>query len=88
MIADILQEPKQIAVCETVHGFPLPLSVLRCFPGSSLGVSNHSVTVTRRRFPPLVRPDDDPVLLAVTNGDFVSVEKALMNVSAPATDCV
>ena len=86
MVADILQEPKLIAVCETVHGC-LCLSALRCFPGSSLGLSNHSVTGTRRRFPP-GRPDDDPLLLALTNGDFAFVEKASITVSDPATDCV
>lgn len=36
----------------------------------------------------MLRPDDDPVLLAVTNGDFVSAKKASVDVSAPATDCV
>lgn len=35
----------------------------------------------------MVRPDDDPVFLGLTNGDFVSGEKASVNASAPATDC-
>lgn len=86
MVADILQEPKLIAVCETVHCFLLPLFALGCFPGSSPGLSNHSVTGTRRRFPPVVRSNDDLILLVVTNGDFVSVEKASVKMYESATD--
>lgn len=72
----------------------LSLSALWCFAGSSLRLSNHSVNVTRRRFFPFPfllpcsDPDDDSLLLAVTNGDFVSAERASVNVSDPATDGV
>lgn len=82
MVADILQESRPIAVRETVHGFffPPPASLpphSGAFPRSSLGVSNHSLAATKRRFPAGLGADDDPALAAATNGDFVSADKGV-----------
>lgn len=60
--------------------FPPPASLplhSGAFSCSSLGVSNHSLAATKRRFPAGLGADDDPALAAATNGDFVSADKGV-----------